>query len=268
MPALLETPPQVPQSFEDLPLVDLEYMRVPIKPPVAERIGGAALDQEVDASYIEEGIALLNAEANANVPTDQSGDGRVHDIEAAHAAALMEEAHTAALEENAIFDAHAAALKEEEEREQAKSNTLKEEAESEDESVEDEASIKPLPDDTLDAPIPQAEARTLATDYRTQAETLLKEAGYSGKLPMETKVRKDFATGNLLVANGNNIKVVKLHSTGGPKVVEYTYDKDDKTLTARTRGLRLAEVHVDEFAPHEVSEGQLIDMVKLPLIAN
>lgn len=116
-------------SAENLTLAVPDAEVLPLEerdPALPVEIGEVALGGEVVVDDLE----LLNAVANG-VDARVEDVGRTHDIEAAHEAALLEEAHaqalleneifdahTDALQENELFDAHEAAIKEDEERTQ------------------------------------------------------------------------------------------------------------------------------------------------------
>lgn len=184
-------------------------------PEVAEALGRTALTgQLADEAYIAEGLKQLDSLANGE-PVNK--DTRIHDIEAAHEAALFEnevfDAHVAALKEDEIFNAHVAALQEDGEREQAKTAIAVEQKE-------------PRPDGgemvTLAPNSPQS--------LREEAITTLSKAGIDLRLSPNSEVSRD-TMGNLLILDGADAKLITRSADGSPKLTEYHYDEDSGTLT-------------------------------------
>jgi len=186
-----------------------------VPPEVVGDLGYIALAAtQSNKEYIADGLKLLEAHANGEAVPE---DTRVHDIEAAHEAALIEneifDAHVAALKENEVFDAHVAALKEDKERNAA----IAKAREDGQKITKDETPAKPNPDSTQ--------------RLYEEASTALNQAGIDPRLSPTSTVTKD-AMGNMLILEGDyDAKLITQSADGSPKVTAYHYDKDSGTLT-------------------------------------
>lgn len=232
-------------------------------PALPAEIGGLALGSEV---VIDNDLELLNATANG-VDVRAEDAGRTHDIEAAHEAALLEEAHaqalieneifdahTEALQENEIFDAHVAALKEDEERSQ-KQEAIAAELETQESS---QRVAKELRAEDL-------QSQAIESDHRKQAEVALRDAGYMESLPLDAQIHKDLATGNLVVVGHDDVKIIESFPGGRTEITDYSYDEDRGTLTINAQGNSIVAARTGEFAQTDQGQWQqYADVIKLP----
>lgn len=228
-------------------------------PGIQEQLGSVALHNEVsdvEHSYIEGGLSELEAMANGDDIRAEDA-GRVHDVAAAHEAALQEEVlrvHEAALQENElfdayreneIFDAYTEALREDEERAEQKEqrNTLE-----------------------SDKPTAGHEAGQTQSDFRQQAESALKEAGYPEQIPAGSQVSKDPATGHLMIISSHEVKVLESYA-GGTRVVDYKFNQDNNVLTISAPGFGAAYGRAGEYVASDTHEGQQAgpEVITLPL---
>lgn len=253
-------------SAESLTLVAPDAEVLPLEerdPALPVEIGGVALGSEV---VIDDDLELLNAVANG-VDARAEDIGRTHDIEAAHEAALLEEAHaqalleneifdahTEALQENELFDAHEAAIKEDEERTQ-KQETATAELEMQ---VPNQQTAKELRAEDL-------QSQAIESDHRKQVEVALRDAGYMESLPLDTQIHKDLATGNFVVIGHDDVKIIKSSPGGRTEITDYAYDEDQGTLTISSQGNSIVAARTGEFTQTDQEQWQqYADVIKLP----
>jgi hypothetical protein len=213
-------------------------------------LGHIALGNRLPDDYVSSGLEQL--EAHANSQTSDAGvqtDTRVHDIDTAHEAALIEnevlDAHVAALHENEIFDAHVAAIKEDRERAEIQVQPAERPLQQE-EQVAAADKVKP---EYVPTPSPKGP--------RQEAAEALKEAGFTNlgaELSGSSEVYKDL-NGELTIVSGRSAKVITRTPSGSPQVTEYTYDRDNRTL-AITTGAGTITGHVAEYMPTQVKQWQ------------
>ena len=195
-----------------------ETLQPPSNPELHMPLGGTALHGEVtfDEQYIQEGIGLLEAEAN-----------RVHDVNAAHEAALIEneifDVYDEAVLQNEIFDAHVEALREEEVRAAAAGKQQRIEEQMREADADQGADEK--------APAPHV------NDLRGQAEAALREEGITAPLPVGSQVRKDPATGNLMIIGKDDVKILEPQLNGRTKIVDYSFDQGSGVVTISAKGV-------------------------------
>jgi hypothetical protein len=231
----------------------------------AEALGHLAVNgqlSELPDDYINNGLQELETHANSH-PTETEAqtetDTRIHDIEAAHEAALLEnkifDAHVAALKENEIRDAYEAAQQEDKERTEAKAQQLeqareqKEQQATTDTATESEQATKAL------APSSPAELRKEAT-------LALEEAGLTGlaaQVYAGSEVQRDLA-GKLTIVDGTSARVITRIPGSKPQVTEYAYDKNNGTVTV-TSGTSTLTGHIAKYAPTEEKQWQTRDKI-------
>jgi hypothetical protein len=253
-------------TAETLPLEMPDAEVLPLEerdPALPVEIGGLALGNEV---VIDDDLELLNAVANG-VDVRAEDAGRTHNIEAAHEAALLEEAHTQALIENEVFDAHAealheneifdaheAAIKEDEERSQ-KQQAITAELELQESKQQ---AMKELRAEDL-------QSQAIESDHRKQAEVALRDAGYMESLPLDAQIHKDLATGNLVVVGHDDVKIIESFPGGRTEITDYSYDEDQGTLTISSQGNSIVATRTGEFAQTDQGQWQqYADVIKLP----
>ncbi len=229
-------------------------------PALPAEIGSLALGGEIDIDDLE----MLSAIANG-VDARAEDVGRTHDIEAAHEAAHLEEAHAQALAENEIFDAHAealreneifdayeAAVKEDEEHSQKQENTVAET------DLLERQTAKELRAEDL-------QSQQIESDHRKQAEIALRDAGYVESLPLDAQIHRDFSTGNLVIAGHGDVKIIESLPGGRTEVTDYAYDESEGTLTISSQGNSIIAARTGEFTQTEQGQWQqYADVIKLP----
>lgn len=217
-----------------------ETLPTPDNPDLHIPLGGVALHGEVafdDTNIQEEGINQLETKAN-----------RVHDIDAAHEAALIEneifDVYDEAVQQNEIFDANAEAIGEDEasaEVQKQQQRQIKERVEAldaEQHAEEDTPTIEP-------------------NDLRGQAEAALKEAGVVAPLPVGSQVRKDAVTGNLMIIGNDDIKVLEPQLNGRTKIVDYSFDKDSGLVTISAKGANTLLARSGDYVEETRPNGEL-----------
>lgn len=254
----------MPAESLTLTMPDTEVLPLEERDPaLPAEIGGVVLSSEV---VIDDDLELLNAVANG-VDVRPEDVGRMHDIEAAHGAALLEEAHaqalieneifdahTEALKENEIFDAHEAAIKEDEERSQKQEAIV---AELELQELKQQAAKELRAEDL--------QSQALESDHRKQAEVALRDAGYMESLPLDAQIHRDLATGNLVVVGHDDVKIIESFPGGRTEITDYSYDEDRGTLTISSQGNSIVATRAGEFMQTDQSQWQqYTDVIKLP----
>jgi len=276
MQAVLELPPATQPEVAEQAERNVEAAAQQLG-AIAARTSEVTVEVPTEAD-IKKGIEELEAHANgADIRSEDAG--REHDIEAAYETAKTENeifdvyeqakreneianAHLEAIKENEKFDAHVAALAEEEARKQAqlKADELK----FKQQQAEVEAQNSPEAKQQLQA---QEEARKAdSVDYKVQAETALKQAGYSTEIPSGSQVTKDTNTGDILISHDNDVRVLKPQLDGSaPKVVDYHFDTEAQVLTIRDQG-NVVLARVGNYVRSQVPEGQTPeeDSIELP----
>ena len=252
-------------SAENLTLAVPDAEVLPLEerdPALPVEIGEVALGGEVVVDDLE----LLNAVANG-VDARVEDVGRTHDIEAAHEAALLEEAHaqalleneifdahTDALQENELFDAHEAAIKEDEERTQKQEAVV---ADAELQAANQQAA-KELRAEEL-------QSQAVESDHRKQAEVALRDSGYMESLPLDAHIHKDLSTGNLVVVGHDDVKIIKSSPGGRTEITGYAYDEKHGTLTISSQGNSIVATRTGEFTQTDQEQWQqYADVIKLP----
>lgn len=226
-------------------------------------IGSLALSGEV---VTDNDIELLNAVANgADVRPEDAG--RTHDVESAHEAALLEEAHVQALAENEIFDAHAEALHENEIFD-AHEAAIKEDEErsQKQEAVVAERELQELKQQTAkELRAEDLQSQAIESDHRKQAEVALRDAGYMESLPLDAQIHRDLATGNLVVVGHDDVKIIESFPGGRTEITDYAYDEGQGTLTISPQGNSIVATRTGEFTQTDQGQWQqYADVIKLP----
>lgn len=194
------------------------------------------------------------------MPTET--DTRIHDIEAAHEAAQLEneiiDAHTAALQENEIFDAYEAALKEDQERTETMIHIQQPEQQ------EEKATAPEAPKEPQSEQASNPLAAVSQEELRVEAATALKEAGFpDAQIYLNGEIHKDL-DGKITILHDNSAKVITHMPGGKPQVTEYTYDKDSNTITVAT-GTNIITGRAIEYEPTQDKQWQTRqDIITLP----
>ncbi|HSD56280.1 MAG TPA: hypothetical protein VLA92_03955 [Candidatus Saccharimonadales bacterium] len=236
-----------PQTVQELPPpLDASELNQQLSPVEVAHIGSAIAHSEVvvsgvDQEYLNKGTQALEAQANGQDIRPEDA-GRMHDVEQAYEAALKENevfnAHVEALRDNEIFDAQVEAEQEDKARTEAQENMKAALAE-----PETPADQKPAAEQAID---PMA-------DERTQAQMILQNAGYQEQIAASSQVRRDYETGNLIVVEGNTVKILDSRSNK-PNVTEYSYDDRENVLTIASTGLGVTKAYVGEYIPSKLGE--------------
>jgi len=216
--------------------------------PIAEvaHVGSAIMHEEVtvegvDQAMLDGDIEILEAQANG-VDARREDAGRIHDIEQAYEAAFVEneifDVYDEAKRENEIFDAHVEAIKEDEARTQAAEEVAKVEA-------EQQAAVEAQLNADQQSKI---EEQIAASDVREQAQTVLRNVGYEQPLSAASQVSKDYQTGNLIIVEGNSVKVLDTRSNK-PDITEYSFDKDTNVITIKAKGIGSIKARVGDYIP-------------------
>jgi hypothetical protein len=241
-------------STETLLFPGIDYSSEALQPqePSLEAFGDVALrgaEAIIDQAYIDEGLALLNAQANSIESVRPEDAGRTHDIEAAF---------DAALQEDEIFNAHREALLENAARSLVAQEVDK--PKSEDDTAEPVRVAVDAAANNGQSQAPKAEE----SSHRKQAELALKDAGYEAIIPFESQVTVDPATGNLAIANGSNVRVLERQASGAILVRDYSFDEDTGTITIS--GPNTSPVQAREFVASNKEEEQRLSsrVVSLP----
>jgi hypothetical protein len=253
-----ETLTSIPDA-EVLPLEDRD-------PALPIELGGLALGGEIELD-LEADLDLLTATANG-VDARAEDRGRLHDIEAAHQAALQEdeifEAHTAALLENAIFDAHTEALRQNEIFD-AHEAALKEDAERAESAQETAVDLAEPVQQAKELRAEDLQVQAIESDHRKQAEVALRDAGYVEPLPLDAQIHRDLATGNLVVIGHDDVKVIESLPGGRTEITDYTFDEKEGTLTISAHGNSIVAARTGEYLPTEQGQWQqYADVISLP----
>lgn len=230
-------------------------------------VGQLALRNEVDvAEAAETDLELLNAVANG-VDARPEDAGRLHDIEAAHEAALLEntiiDAHGQALAENEIFNAHAEAVKMNDEHDLAV-------AKAEEVEAKLVAANAANPGQKVPAADMAAKSENSANkDYRSQAEQTLGSMGIdAGKLPISSQVQKDYETGNLVITDNmnHNVQIIEPMPGGGSRVVTYDFDKAQGVVSIKAEGGNTITAKVGDYVSADDGTNQPVNVktIKLP----
>jgi hypothetical protein len=217
---------------------------------LAEQLGSLALAGET-----------IDDTVNRLTPTDEALEAfftqedkeaaanktRVHDIEAAHEAALYENDVIDAYKENELFDAHAAALKENDERKAEKIPA----PDTEEQANESQPIAKPSSES--------------AQALREEATVVLKQSGADTQLSPGSIVTKD-AMGNLLILDGTDAKFITQTPDGRPKVTEYQYDDTTGTVSINDKLFSVMD-HTINYEETSLKSGQTRDeILELPPI--
>jgi hypothetical protein len=239
-------------NAELLPPQTMNPEDVANRPPIAEvaHVGSAIMHQEVavdgiDQAMLDGDIEILEAQANG-VDARREDTGRIHDLEKAYEEASVQNeifnVYDEAAKENVLRDWESA-IQEDEERTAAKEAEANAEAEkqqklaaakSADEQPEGEAFRgNPLLNEQL--------------NEREQANAALERAGYQEVIPPTGQVRRDYETGNLIITDGDSIKVLDPRSNK-PDITEYKFDSDSNTLAINTKGIGMI-AKVGEYTP-------------------
>jgi len=246
----------------------LPEVSVEPSPNAVKALGHVALGDQLPRDYMDSGIEQLEAyansqasEAHAQDDTETQADTRIHDVEAAHEAALLEnsifDAHVAALKENEIFDAHVAAMEEDKERAKVRAQQSEQASQKEQSVAADKTKTNQERAHSPSAPASQEE-------LRQEAAAALEEAGVAGlpiQVPMGSEIHKD-VDGNLTIVNGNSAIVIEPVLGGKPQVTEYTYNKNNGTPTLTvTTGVGTDRGHIAEYTPTQTGQWQTHDKV-------
>jgi hypothetical protein len=238
-----------PQTFQEFPpQIDASELDQQLPPVEVAHIGSAIAHSEVtvegiDQEYLDKGTKALEAQANGHDVRPEDA-GRMHDVEQAYEAALKENAifnaHVEALHENEIFDAQVEAEQEDKERGEVKAK-------------EDEKAVLAEQETPANQQATAEQAVDPLADERTQAQAMLTNAGYQEQLGASSQVRKDYETGNLIVVEGNTVKILDTRSNK-PDVTEYSFDDNENVLTISSTGLGVTKAYVGEYVPTKPGE--------------
>jgi len=250
----IEAPPLDPLSEYEQPLDDF----LPLDPEGVYddgEVGSGSYPEMLYGGLACEGAGVvvddLSVEGELTSGIDAAampeGDGRLQDVEAAHEAALQE---------NKIFDAYTEALAEDK-------NRTPEKPESEEEPAVVEAA-KPIAsevpvdrkDDTLASPRAPSPPELIK-----EAQTLMDAAGHHELIPLNARVLRDPANGNLMIVGDNDVRVLEPLPGGKTRIVEYALDETTGVLTISTDGTSIAaNALAGDFAPASISDGNVISL--------
>jgi predicted ATP-dependent protease len=198
-------------------------------------------------------------EASTKIQPETPADNRVHDIEAAHEAALAEhkifKAHVEALRENELFDAHVAAEAEDKERTAIKAKQPEQPSQAKEQPATTDTAESEKASSPLEISSP--------AEIRQEATKALEEAGLNGlaaQVPPGSEVHKSLDGKELTIVNGNSARVITRIPGGRPQITEYTYDKDNSTLTV-TNGANPITGRVVEYEPTQAEQWQTRDKI-------
>jgi hypothetical protein len=227
-----EMQPQLPPTGESL------IQEAP--PKEAVHIGSVALQHEIRAE-------------------DQ---GRVHDIEAAYEAAVIEneifDVYDEAVKENEIRDAYDAAVEEDKTRS----------ADAEEANLEEPKGTKP------EAPTSAQQQEYIPSDplldgsltEREQANAVLERAGHLADISPTSQITRDYTTGNIVVTDGDTVRIFDARSNK-PDVTEYTFDEQSHTLSIESSGVGRITTHVGDYVPSEWSSNNDKQIMLPPSVA-
>jgi hypothetical protein len=196
--------------------------------------GAGELPDTIDDSLFDE----ISVAANGGVRPE---DGRVQDVEAAHAEAI---------EENKMFDLYTEAMEEDKKR------TADLEAQKENEKAQVEEEPAKTEVTATDS------ALSAQGDVRAQARVALQEAGVPVQITEQTKIIKEPFGNAMTVVNGDHIQVVRANGIDGKyHVTDYRFDRTNNTVKIGDGSFMPA----DKYAPQMPDSGeQPQDVVVLP----
>lgn len=212
----------------------------------AQALGGLAIERDIvlyeDVTGSDENGEWGTGEQEQLSTIRPEDEGRIHDIELAREQARNEneifDVWEAAHVENKMFDLYTEALKEDEERTQ---------------KLHDEASTDKV---HLKENSEPNSART-EQGIRKQAEVALRDAGYKGTIPAESRVRLDHETGNLMIIGNHEVKVVEPQPNGKSRVTEYGFDESSNVLTISAHGANTITAIGGDYMPSPIGKDEL-----------
>jgi hypothetical protein len=217
-------------------IVDAVLVEEPIresKAAKADIVDAVLVDEpEAKASSLRKQALELEA-AKPDTTPEQPVDNRVHDIEAAHAAAIEENKEFGANQTRVhdIAEAYEAAQKEDTKREVARQEKLA--LEQQQKAQKDEQKVKAAANPANKTPqeqIVEALKPTTQDKLRQEAAAVLTHANLPTAILGSATVTKD-NDGNLTIISDNRATFISHQADGTPTLTQFAYDNASKTFS-------------------------------------